>query len=293
MHKKTKAICAAVFIIIFSAISSSISFSQRSYDPDKAALKDRIGKYRKILSERKREERGINKTVKAVEIELERIGNEISNAQTQIRSKDEVLQSLHKDLERTKTVLRKLQSAETVAKTKLDKSQSEYNAYRSKDKVRIVADYKNSWPGIRMLFASTSYGDFKSRMAYLRIPANEKKNILKKIKRLKDSISVNKKQLSETQRNIKNTIAFITSKQNDISRIESIISDRKNYINHLQNEYKDLSKKHTGLLRHKKTIENSSADEQHLAALEHENKKIEAELIKMKQESAKETHQKR
>ncbi len=227
-----------LFLIQPPVVTTSKS-SNRNIAKEQADLQQRMKKLRSVLSKKKREEMGIANVVRQVDMERERTGRALDQ-----KTRD----------------LKRAQAQEVYYQKKLDEATQKFSDYRGKYKSRIISYYKNSHAGyIEVLFNSSSFSDFISRLAYLRIITKSDLGILDELKSIQNEVATRRKQVEQSRIEI----------ENDRTKL----AQEKTYYTYI---YHEKSKALASARQDRKELEAE------YAALERENQLIQQELRKMK-----------
>ncbi|MFA6448956.1 MAG: peptidoglycan DD-metalloendopeptidase family protein [bacterium] len=234
-------------LLFFAAIALLLSFlstpapsasTNKNLTAKKEDLQKRLNQARSILKQSKHKERSISEAVRQIDAELTRTSRELDQ---KIRD------------------LKRAQAQEIFYKNKLVEASNKFDAYRTKYKGRLVSYYKNGHAGyIEVLFNSSSFSDFVSRITYLRMITKNDLGILTELKTIREEVAQRRKQVESARMNIE-----VQS---------SMLAQEKEHTAAVKNE------KNKALLDIRNDVE---LQERELAELEAESRRIEAEIQSM------------
>ncbi len=188
------------------------------------------------LKQKKVEAHGIKQTIETLDAEIGRV---------------------RRELEYTTLQLRKHQAQEAYLTQQLDKAVTDFDRYQDNHLDRLVSFYKNSHATyLEVLFNSSSFSDFISRLNYIRMIVEHDQGVLDTMKEMQDNIKSKRQKVIENKRII-NYNRIMLQQKNDYNT--DLQSQKKSTLRNIQHDVRLY--------------------EQQLAMLERENQAIQRALL--------------
>lgn len=171
----------------------------------------------------------------------------------QFRKVDTQLDRTEREYRKKNNEYRNVQLEEQYYKKQLRLSQEKFKSYRNSYKDRLVAYYKNGRAGyLEVLFNSTSFSDFISRMTYLRILTKNDLDMMGKLRELREEVADKSRQVENTRMEIELARESLAQEKQQIAEIHR---GKRRALKEIQSDVRLLEKQYAEMERENQRIE--------------------------------------
>lgn len=211
---------ATILMLIVFAVSSINVYGKSPSEVDKL----------------RQEQEKINQQLKQTKQTINKINSEKKSVSKQIEELDYKINQTENELEKVEAQLSELEKQIAVTTRELERAAGDADKQKELLKKRVRVMYENGNVGyLSVLLDSTNFGDFISRVDFLRKIISFDSQLLKKMKEYRDSVEEKKGQLQtelEQQEKLKNDInkkkeQVELSKQDKQKTLKDLLSDLK------------------------------------------------------------------
>lgn len=232
--KSMRAIIAILlsFILAASSLVWADTNSMDSLKKEREQLEKQIEQTQKSINQKNKEKKAISK---------------------QVEDLDNKLQLTEKELENIEQQLTILESQVAITKRELDRATSDAETQKELLKKRVRVMYETGSVGyLAVILDSTSFGDFITRLDYLKKIVEYDVTLLKSIKEYRDNVAQKKAQLQAEMDEKEAIRQEIESKKVDVAQA---VADRSKALTALKQDLKELNRLEDKLLEQSKEIE--------------------------------------
>lgn len=232
--KSMRAIIAILlsFILAASSLVWADTNSMDSLKKEREQLEKQIEQTQKSINQKNKEKKAISK---------------------QVEDLDNKLHLTEKELENIEQQLTILESQVAITKRELDRATSDAETQKELLKKRVRVMYETGSVGyLAVILDSTSFGDFITRVDYLKKIIEYDVSLLKSIKEYRDNVAQKKAQLQAEMDEKEAIRQEIESKKVDVAQA---VADRSKALTALKQDLKELNRLEDKLLEQSKEIE--------------------------------------
>lgn len=209
-----------VLILAVLALTLVSSFSSIGGATDKRTLQSR--------------KHSIQRKMAALRAKIAKLKHEGKDVSAQIYRLDRELEDTQHDLDRTVLDLNRNRVQQASLKKRLNDTIARFVAKRNQYKDRLVMYYRNGGSGyIEVLFNSTNFGDFISRMYYIRRIAMNDISVMDELRDLRAEVETRKAQVEEKGRQIESLKVSIQQKK---AYAEGVKSEKTRYLKKIEGD---------------------------------------------------------
>ncbi|MDF2519561.1 MAG: hypothetical protein K0R84_189 [Clostridia bacterium] len=232
--KSMKAVIAILlsFILAASSLVWADTNSMDSLKKEREQLEKQIEQTQKSINQKNKEKKAISKQVEDLDNKLQLTEKELGNIEQQLAI---------------------LESQVAITKRELDRATSDAETQKELLKKRVRVMYETGSVGyLAVILDSTSFGDFITRLDYLKKIVEYDVSLLKSIKEYRDNVAQKKAQLQAEMDEKEAIRQEIESKKVDVAQA---VADRSKALTALKQDLKELNRLEDKLLEQSKEIE--------------------------------------
>lgn len=242
VRKKHRYVLLAALICFFFAglsfISASHTNSADSYNENELEKIRKINakkqkRLQEELKKKKLEEKGVIR-------QLDKVENELYSAQ--------------RDLNTTVRNLKKTEAQSSYLEKQLSISNEKFETYRKKHEERLVAYYKNGHAGyLEVLFNSSSFSDFISRIYYLQLLTKHDLEVMTKLKALHEDVITKRELVQRTATEMESRKRVLAERKAHAAQLHNM---KKSTLQEIQKDRRLLEQQYAQLEKENQEIEN-------------------------------------
>lgn len=232
--KKLKAIIA--IMLSLALISSSAVFADTS-----------------SMDSLKKQNEALRKQIEQVQKDINAKNKQRKNVASQVAELDNKLQLTEQQLDNVEQQLGVLESQIAITKRELDRATMDAASQKELLKKRVRVMYETGSVGyLAVILDATSFGDFISRVDFLKKIVDYDLNLLKSMKLYRDNVSQKKAQLQSEMDEQQAVRKDISDKKDQVAQAKA---DRSKALSELVKDLKELDRQEDKLLQQSKEIE--------------------------------------